>query len=236
MVYYHTDHLNTPKLFTNQNQDIVWQAEHTPFGELRIAQEHVTNNIRFPGQYFDVETGMSYNYFRTYDASLGRYIQSDPIGLGGGINTYGYVLQNPLVYIDPFGLSSLTVCANPANAASCAAGMGVNAGRASSVVNGAGVAAMMASGEKAKRTPEERALNKEKNRACKSPDPKTNDPCADAKSRLNRLQLCLDLRTQYRDQFGDPGFTHSVEIINTIAAVKKAEEAVKEACKDENCP
>ncbi|PIT62273.1 RHS repeat-associated core domain-containing protein [Snodgrassella alvi] len=59
--------------------------------------------LRFPGQYYDAETGLSYNYFRDYDAKTGRYIQSDPIGLAGGINTYGYVDGKLLVYSDLTG-------------------------------------------------------------------------------------------------------------------------------------
>ena len=61
-----------------------------------------------------------YNYFGDYDPAIGRYLQSDPIGLRGGLNTYEYVGGNPLIYVDPLGLQSIAACANPANAAVCA--------------------------------------------------------------------------------------------------------------------
>lgn len=60
--------------------------------------------LRFPGQYYDTETGLYYNVNRSYDPSIGRYIESDPMGLGGGINTYGYAMANPMSLADPLDL------------------------------------------------------------------------------------------------------------------------------------
>jgi len=62
-------------------------------------------NLRYPGQYFDAESGLHYNYFRDYEARTGRYVQSDPVGLVGGPNTYSYVEATPLVLIDSVGLT-----------------------------------------------------------------------------------------------------------------------------------
>ena len=69
-------------------------------------------NLRFPGQYYDVETAKHYNYFRDYDPAIGRYIESDPIGLKGGLSTYGYVMGQPLRYFDPSGLAA-EMCSRP---------------------------------------------------------------------------------------------------------------------------
>jgi len=107
--YFYTDHLGTPQIITDDNQNVVWEASYTPFGEATILTETITNNLRAAGQYFDAETGLHYNYFRYYDPSTGRYITSDPIGLNGGLNTYAYVGGNPLMFIDPFGLAGCYV-------------------------------------------------------------------------------------------------------------------------------
>lgn len=106
--YIHNDHLGTPQVATDQNQQVVWMGDYQPFGKLAANQSNsIELYSRFPGQYFDEETGLYYNYFRDYDPSIGRYIQSDPIGLEGGINTYVYVEGNPLRYVDPEGLAPL---------------------------------------------------------------------------------------------------------------------------------
>jgi RHS repeat-associated protein len=103
--YIHSDHLGTPQILTDQNQHKVWEATYDPFGKASIATEIVVYNLRFAGQYFDQETNLHYNWFRYYDPSTGRYTQSDFIGLGDGPNTYAYVANNPLIYIDPDGQS-----------------------------------------------------------------------------------------------------------------------------------
>ncbi|NRA70809.1 MAG: RHS repeat-associated core domain-containing protein [Gammaproteobacteria bacterium] len=94
---------------TDADAIVVWQANYTPFGQADIVVENVTNNIRFQGQYYDHESGLHYNYFRDYDPELGRYIQSDPIGLAGGINTYGYVGGNPVSFIEPDGTVAIAL-------------------------------------------------------------------------------------------------------------------------------
>ena len=108
LFYLHSDHLNTPRIATNATQDLVWEWKPDAFG-VGKASGSLTLNLRFPGQYYDVETELHYNYFRDYDPETGRYIQSDPIGLNGGINTYIYGKMNPLKHIDPTGQSPLLV-------------------------------------------------------------------------------------------------------------------------------
>ena len=102
----HTDHLGTPRVVSDEQGEIRWQASYTPFGKAIITQSDVNLPLRFPGQYADAESGTHYNYLRDYDPELGRYLRSDPIGLGGGLNTYAYVAGNPLGAIDPLGLQA----------------------------------------------------------------------------------------------------------------------------------
>nr|WP_240433701.1 RHS repeat-associated core domain-containing protein [Vibrio cholerae] len=99
----HVDHLGTPKALTDVSGQVVWKASYSPFGKASIIIQGPTFNLRFPGQYYDAETGLHYNWRRYYDPNTGRYITSDPIGLAGGINTYAYALSNPIGNADPTG-------------------------------------------------------------------------------------------------------------------------------------
>lgn len=119
----HSDHLNTPRKLSNADGQPVWQWSYSAFGEDKptIARNRFANlditpnpgttsfsevrfNLRYPGQYADEESGLYYNYFRSYDVRTGRYSQPDPIGLDGGWNRFGYVDANPLTFADPEGL------------------------------------------------------------------------------------------------------------------------------------
>ena len=108
MYFVHTDHLGTPEVMTDKDKNVVWRADKKPFGETGV-DGSIIESARFPGQFFDDESGLAYNYFRYYDPSIGRYINSDPIGLRGGFNTYGYVESNPTNYVDPYGLYGTAV-------------------------------------------------------------------------------------------------------------------------------
>lgn len=116
LLYAHTDHLGTPRALSRaSNNSTVWRwpLETSAFGQHPAQPDPdgdgqvLTFNLRYPGQYFDAESGLHYNYFRDYEAGVGRYIESDPIGLDGGVSTYSYVDSSPLVMIDPTGESAL---------------------------------------------------------------------------------------------------------------------------------
>ncbi|MGI2030434.1 RHS repeat domain-containing protein, partial [Endozoicomonas acroporae] len=110
------DHLSTPRVLTNQLHSLEWVSSVSPFGVVDVEKgQSIEFNIRFPGQYFDEESGLNYNRFRDYSPKIGRYIQADPIGLNGGNNGFSYVLGNPVSLVDEYGLC-------PAGGVLCATG------------------------------------------------------------------------------------------------------------------
>jgi RHS repeat-associated protein len=115
LTYLHTDHLDTPRWGTSSAGTLVWRWKSDGFGEAVPEQDpdangvQVSVNLRFPGQYYDVESGLHQNWMRDYTPGYGRYAQSDPIGQQGGINVYLYTGNDPANAIDLFGLSELEV-------------------------------------------------------------------------------------------------------------------------------
>jgi RHS repeat-associated protein len=110
-----TDALGTPRTVIDPARNVAvwrWDLAGEAFGDGAPEEDADADGVafvfdmRFPGQRYDAATGMHYNYFRDYDPGTGRYVQSDPIGLAGGISTYGYVGENPLSWIDPLGLAA----------------------------------------------------------------------------------------------------------------------------------
>ena len=190
--YFHNDHLGTLQAMTDDSQTVVWQVDYRPFGETTISVASVENNLRFPGQYFDAESGLHYNYFRDYDPSLGRYIQSDPIGLQGGINTYGYAYQNPVMYTDPNGLNPAAGCL--AGAWGGPVGFGVGAGIGTAIAGGIALAAILSTpgdtptDDSARQAEYQRAKN-----FCDTPPPPGSNDCSTLSKQIDHAEQCISL-------------------------------------------
>jgi RHS repeat-associated protein len=107
ITYVTADQLNTPRVVSDSSGSTIWQLPYqgNPWGEMQPVSNGYTYNLRFHGQYFDVETGLQNNVNRDYDPAAGTYRQVDPIGYRGGQwSLYAYVGGNPLRYTDPSGL------------------------------------------------------------------------------------------------------------------------------------
>ncbi|RPE77060.1 RHS repeat-associated core domain-containing protein [Vulcaniibacterium tengchongense] len=108
-VYYFYNDLNgCPIRIVDGTGQVVWGATHSPTGQALAleAQRRIENPLRHQGQYYDRETGLSYNLARYYDAHAGCYVSADPLGLEAGENTYLYAFGNPFLWADPWGLNA----------------------------------------------------------------------------------------------------------------------------------
>ncbi len=103
VLYLHTDHLATSRFASNSAGSVVWIWDSGAFGK-EVPTGTATVNLRFPGQYFDSETTLFYNWNRYYNPATGRYISSDPVGLAVGLATYNYASVSPVMQTDPSGL------------------------------------------------------------------------------------------------------------------------------------
>lgn len=236
-----TDHLGTVRAVSlpNANNTVLWRWEGDQFGDVLPNEDMDANGqiltmpLRHPGQYYDAEVGIFYNYYRDYNPATGRYVESDPIGLQGGINTYGYVYSDPLTYSDPTGQLAFLI---PVAAEICVGGG--CAAAASAIINGLGIWAIdamlnspLSKEQRAEQANERRAYS----RICKTPPPPTGDKCQDAKNNQRRLEECLKLREAFGKKWyndGDAG--HLIENQNTAKAIEKLKVWIKENC-DEEC-
>ena len=105
VAFVRADHIGRPVFATNAAGAKVWTASYRPFGEV-VTSTGVAPSARFPGQWFQSESGLHQNWMRDYDPTTGRYLEPDPLGLVDGASVYGYVLQNPGRYVDPMGLNT----------------------------------------------------------------------------------------------------------------------------------
>jgi RHS repeat-associated protein len=106
-----TDLVGAPTELVDEHGNVAWFGQTTAWGMPIAHGGAASTPLRFPGQYSDPESGLNYNYFRYYDPETGRYVSSDPVGLAGGYAPHNYV-PNPLVWLDPLGLSLLDVIKN----------------------------------------------------------------------------------------------------------------------------
>ncbi|KTS78562.1 hypothetical protein NS274_06370 [Pseudomonas oryzihabitans] len=210
--YFGTSHLGTPEVAFDKRGTLTWQASAQAFGSTRVSRSLIDNPLRFPGQYWDAETGLHYNYFRDYDPQTGRYVQGDPIGLAGGLNAYGYVRGNPLSASDPLGLCGpLTpLCILAVEAVGGSATTATVAASGNSLVTALGVStaigvgvwgAYNAEGGKASSRPTGMSSleTRQYDRHCRNAD----DPCAALKAKTN--EAIIMARIKMNNMVNDPG-------------------------------
>ncbi|HFK8571226.1 TPA: RHS repeat domain-containing protein, partial [Pseudomonas aeruginosa] len=245
LLYLHGDHLDTPRLATDASGQIAWQWQSDAFGRGEALSQGSTQvNLRFPGQYYDAESGLHYNYFRDYDPETGRYVESDPIGLDGGLNTYAYVGSNPVGLVDPNGLSptatagagaGFVVGGPPGAVVGGLIGLGLGVWGANAAWDayhdeaseGGSASAGTSPGTAAEKARE----RKEYSRICKTPIPPTGDQCKDAKANLERLQQCLALRENFSKKwFNDNDAGHVTETNNTRQAIENLKDFLRRVC------
>ncbi len=238
--FYHNDHLFTPQRLTDSIGVLSWSADYSAFGETTITKETITNNLRFPGQYYDKDIKLAQNYFRDYSAELGRYVESDPIGLNGDFNFYNYSESNSIVFVDSFGLATeglLATCPaggllNPI----CDVGILINGCKWTAIAMGVyGVYSI--SNELTKEQRREKGKERQAyKKRCDEPNPNLRGGnlslCELAKWKVNRAKDCINMRKAFNRKWGsDPG--HDEQVAQKIRELNKALKEVELYCSED---
>lgn len=239
--YIFTDHLNTPRMIVRaSDNNIVWRWDgNDPFGTIQPQEDPAglgafLYNLRFPGQVYDKESGLHYNYFRDYDPQTGRYIQSDPIGLAGGINTYGYVGGNPVSRIDPTGEFFFAIPAVYWAGAAGAAAIGTMWWNAThpaspSAPNDSGPLFSVKEDRKA-------SHDAYKAYQRKGYDKDPNDRCQEMRNRVRYHERLIADRSMHDARFPNPGFPmgrHAAVNATDMETVRRLKQRLREECGDD---
>jgi RHS repeat-associated protein len=247
--YIEADHLNTPRRVSNTSQQVVWRWDAAePFGDTP-PDENPSNlgnfefNPRFPGQYHDKETNLAYNYFRDYDPQAGRYVQSDPIGLAGGINTYTYAGSDPIRFSDQDGLFAgpppIAGIGGGPLALAWLAGQGTGAliywafdGQIQAMLPDP-TASTSPQNQSSPNddSPEKRAERRAYHRDCDEPPPPNLSPCERLKWEIERAKRCIQKRKDYMNKWSDTYAGHFDQIANRQANLARLEmEFLRRCC------
>jgi RHS repeat-associated protein len=97
------------KIHSHQTQTTVTSRHYDTFGNLISQSGPSKGNLGFQSKYYDMESGLNSFYYRYYHSEIGRFISEDPIGFKGGANFYGFALNNPVIAVDPLGLSAMAI-------------------------------------------------------------------------------------------------------------------------------
>jgi RHS repeat-associated protein len=202
------DHIDTPVTVSSvSSRATVWDwRARDAFGasEPVVSQDSSLPyfNHRFSGQVFDSESGLFYNYYRDYDPQSGRYIQSDPIGLAGGINTYGYVEGNPLSYVDPDGLQ-VAVPTNPASAMGASIAFWWQQKQMADRSRANEQAVYSALMSDVYEQQQKDIDNKNYHNTCDKPPPPNLDPCELARWHYRQGMSCQKKRQEWEERWGN---------------------------------
>ena len=237
--FFINDQLGTPQRLVDSSGTVVWQAAYSPFGKAEIVNDTVTNNLRFPGQFYDAESGLYYNFHRYYDPETGRYITADPIGLRGGINLYSYVQNNPVNWIDPEGRSWITYGIGTIGigviSADDATGIGISDDWLIPIIAG-WMLSNAASDRDLQKEIEQEANRREYKNICNEPPPPGLSGCELAKWKLNRAKRCKAAREENtRRWWGGEDNRHDPQLhADNDRAIEKAQALVDRLCRCKN--